>query len=249
MTTADILKFTETFAPVATAADFDNCGILVGDKNKEVTKAIVALDVTMSVVKEAVKKNAQLIISHHPVIFSPLKKVEKGTVVYELIKSDLTVLSLHTNLDISPEFGVNTELAKALNIKNGSFAQGTFAYIGELEKEMSAYEFAKMAKAALDCKGLKYTDKDVVKKVCVSSGAGAEEIFTAAQNGCHLFLTGEMKHHLYIEAVNLNIAVVEVGHFKSEDIVIAPLVKKLAEHFPDIHFEKAQAVIDNVNYI
>jgi dinuclear metal center YbgI/SA1388 family protein len=249
MTTEDILKYTETFAPVATALDFDNCGILVGDKDKKITKAIVALDITHSVVKEAVSKNAQLIISHHPVIFNPLKRVNKGSVVYELVKNDITALCLHTNLDISPEFGVNTELAKALKIKNGGFAGDTFAYIGEIEKPVTAYEFAQMTKNVLDCKGLRYTDKQVVKKVCVSSGAGAEEIFTAVENGCDLFLTGEMKHHLFIEAMNMNIAVVEVGHFKSEDVVIAPLVERLSQQFPSVHFEKAQSVIDNVKYI
>lgn len=249
MTPSDILKFTETFAPISSAADFDNCGILVGDKNAELTRVILALDITPDVVKEAKEKNAQLIISHHPVIFSPLKKVMKGSVVYELIKNDITALCLHTNLDISPVFGVNTELAKQVGIKNGSFAEGTYAYIGELENETTAEDFAKTVKENLNCEGLRYTDKSLVKKVCVSSGAGGEEVFTAIEHGCDLFITGEMKHHLLIEALEKDIAVIELGHFKSEDVVILPLMKKLQNEFPDIEFIKTSSTIDNVHYL
>lgn len=249
MTVNDIFNFTETFAPIATSADFDNCGILVGDKNQSVTKALLALDITNDVVKEANNMGAELIISHHPVIFSPLKKVEKGSVVYNLIKNDITALCLHTNLDLSEKLGVNTALGNALGMENSSFIEGTYAYIGELKEPVSAKEFALMAKEKLNCKGIKYTDKDYVKKVCVSSGAGAEEILKAIENGCQLFLTGEMKHHLYIEAIEKDIAVVEVGHFKSEDIVIMPLLELLSEKFPNIQFTKTTSVIDNVEYL
>lgn len=249
MTVQDILNFTETFAPVATALDFDNCGILVGDANQNVTKVILALDITNDVVQEAKKCGAELIISHHPVIFNPLKKVIKGSTVYNLVKNDISALCLHTNLDLSPVMGVNTSLGEALGLKNCSFAEGTFGYIGELQKSMSAKEFAEMAKEKLNAKGIKYTDKENVRKICVSSGAGGEEIFTAINNGCDLFLTGEMKHHLYIEALERDIAVVETGHFISEDIVITPLMDLLSEQFPDITFAKAKATIDNVNYL
>ena len=249
MTVQDILNYTETFAPLESAADFDNCGVLVGDKNQNVTKVILALDITNDVVKEAKETGAQLIISHHPVIFNPLKRIEKGSVVYNLIKQDITALCLHTNLDLSPIMGVNTSLADALGIKDCFFAQGTYAYIGSLDSPMTGREFALMAKKALDCKGVRYTDKDYVKKVCVSSGAGAEELLTAINNDCHLFLTGEMKHHLFIEALEKGIAVVEVGHFKSEDIVITPLMEKLKKEFPNIVFSKTTAVIDNVKYL
>ena len=249
MTVQDILNFTETFAPVETAADFDNCGILVGDKNQKVTKALLALDITNDVVNEAKKIGAELIISHHPVIFNPLKKVIKGSVVFNLIKNDLTALCLHTNLDLSPILGVNTSLADALGMVNCSFAENSYGYIGELKEPMSSREFAEMAKEKLNCKGIKYTEKDAVKKVCVSSGAGAEELFTALNHNCDLFLTGEMKHHLYIEALQKDIAVVEVGHFKSENIVITPLMEKLQQEFPNIVFKKTTSVIDNVKYL
>lgn len=249
MTVNDIFDYTESFAPINTCADFDNCGILVGDKNQTVTKVLVALDITSSVVEEAKEIGAELIISHHPIIFAPLKKVSKNSVVYKLVENNISALCLHTNLDISPIFGVNTCLGDALGLQKGKFIDGTYAYIGEINKPLSAKEFAKQVKEKLNCKGLRYTDKDKVQKICVSSGAGAEEIFTALDNGCDLFLTGEMKHHLLIEAMEKDIAVVEVGHFKSEDVVIAPLVEKLSQQFPDVSFTKAKAVIDNVEYL
>lgn len=249
MTVNDILNFTETFAPISTSADFDNCGVLVGDKDAVVTKAILALDITSDVVDEAKRENAQLIISHHPIIFNPLKRVEKNSVVYKLIKNNITALCLHTNLDLSPTFGVNTCLGEALGLKNCNFVPDTYAYIGELSSPISSREFAQIAKKKLNCKGVKYTSKDKVQKICVSSGAGAEEIETAIENHCDLFLTGEMKHHLYIEAMERDIAVVELGHFKSEDVVIEPLAKLLSQKFPQIEFTKTQAIIDNVEYL
>ncbi|MGN0460123.1 MAG: Nif3-like dinuclear metal center hexameric protein [Ruminococcus sp.] len=249
MTVNDILNYTETFAPISTAADFDNCGVLVGEKDTVVTKAILALDITSAVVEEAKREKAQLIISHHPIIFNPLKKVEKDSVVYKLIENNITALCLHTNLDLSPTFGVNTCLGEALGLEKGSFVPDTFAYIGELSSPMSSREFAQRAKERLNCKGVKYTNKDTVQRICVSSGAGAEEIETAIENHCDLFLTGEMKHHLYIEAMEKGIAVVELGHFKSEDVVIEPLARLLSQKFPQIEFTKTQAVIDNVEYL
>lgn len=169
--------------------------------------------------------------------------------MYKLVENNISALCLHTNLDISPIFGVNTCLGDALGLQKGKFIDGTYAYIGEINEPLSAKEFAKQVKEKLNCKGLRYTDKDKVQKICVSSGAGAEEIFTALDNGCDLFLTGEMKHHLLIEAMEKDIAVIEVGHFKSEDVVISPLVEKLSQQFPDVSFTKAKAVIDNVEYL
>lgn len=243
MKAIDILNYTETFAPIASAADFDNCGILVGDEEQQVTKALLALDITPEVVEEAHTKGAELIISHHPVIFRPLKRVMTGTAVYQLIKYGITALCLHTNLDLSPVFGVNTELARVLGIRDGHFAEGTFAYIGQLEQPTTAEEFARRVNRELDCRGLRYTDKEQVQKICVSGGAGAEEVFTAIENGCDLFLTGEMKHHLFVEAQNHGIAVIEAGHFSSEDVVMKPLMELLQSKFTQISFEMTECEV------
>ena len=99
----DIYNYIDSFAPFDTAMDFDNVGILVGDKNAEPTRTIVTLDVTDEVVAEAKEKSAQLIISHHPVIFNPLKRLPTDSVVYKLAQSGTAVISAHTNLDLSSD--------------------------------------------------------------------------------------------------------------------------------------------------
>ena len=123
MKIADILNFFEEFAPVATAMDFDNCGLLVGDKNTEVHKVLLALDITADVVAEAESLACDLIISHHPIIFSPLKKLSASSVVYQLSAKGISAVCMHTNLDLSQEFGVNICLARAVGVENPNLSE------------------------------------------------------------------------------------------------------------------------------
>jgi dinuclear metal center YbgI/SA1388 family protein len=245
----DIINFTETFAPLATAMDFDNCGLLVGGKDCAVTKAIVALDITDSVINEAVKLGAELVISHHPVIFNPVKSVDNNSVIYKLAQNNLSALCLHTNLDLSPEFGVNTCLAEAVGVKNGMFAEGECLFIGELEKEQTPEEFALNVKSSLNCKGLRYTAvKDKIKTVAICSGSGGDYAPLAKEYNADVLLTGEIRHHEILIANAIGISVVDAGHFKTEDIVIEPLCQKLNEKFPDVEFIKSKTCTDGIEY-
>lgn len=247
----EILTFFEYFAPTDSAMDFDNVGLLVGDKKSKVTKALVSLDITGEVVSEAQKLGCELIISHHPVIFNPLKRLDSNSVPYLLAKYGISALSMHTNLDLSENFGVNICLANAIGVKNTVKSdKGECLFVGELEKETEMKSFAENVKSALDCKGLRYTDvKKSIKKVAVSSGAGGSEIFAAAQIGADVFVTGEIKHHEINAANELCINIVDAGHFKSEDIVILPLINKLSDNFSDVIFTKSKAYSDKVKFI
>jgi dinuclear metal center YbgI/SA1388 family protein len=245
----DIINFTETFAPLDTAMDFDNFGLLVGGKDSAVTKAIVALDITDSVINEAVELGAELVISHHPVIFNPIKSVDNNSAIYKLAQNNLSALCLHTNLDLSPEFGVNTCLAEAVGVKNGMFAEGECLLIGELEKEQTPEEFALNVKKALNCNGLRYTAvKDKIKTVAICSGSGGDYAPLAKEYNADVLLTGEIRHHEILLANALGISVVDAGHFKTEDIVIAPLCQKLNEKFPDVEFIKSKTCTDGIEY-
>ena len=117
ITVKDIFEFLNDKFPVETASDFDNPGLLVGNKNTIITKALVALNCDANAVKTASENGCELIITHHPVIFTPLKNITAGSIVYELIKSDIAVVSMHTNLDIA-KGGVNDCLCKKLLLKN-----------------------------------------------------------------------------------------------------------------------------------
>lgn len=247
----EILDFFEGFAPTDSAMDFDNVGLLVGDKNTKVRKVLVSLDITGEVVNEAQKLCCELIISHHPVIFNPLKRLDTNSAPYLLAKYGISALCMHTNLDLSEDFGVNICLANAVGVKNAVKSdKGECLFVGELEEETEMKAFTENVKSALDCKGLRYTDvKKSVKKVAVSSGAGGSEIFAAAQIGADVLVTGEIKHHEINAANEFCVNIVDAGHFKSEDIVILPLINKLSDKFSDVIFTKSKAYSDNIKFV
>ena len=245
----DIIAFVETFAPLDSAMEFDNVGLLVGNENAEVKKSVVALDITDEVIDEAVQSGAELIISHHPVIFEPLKRVDTDSVVYKLIKNNLSALCLHTNLDLSPVFGVNTCLAEAVGVKGG-FVEGECLYVGELDEALSNRDFAAKVKKALGCCGVRYTlGGKTVKRAAICSGSGGDMAPLAASLGADVLLTGEIKHNQIISANHCGIAVIDAGHFRTENVVIAPLCEKLGREFSDVEFIRSTSCTDGVEYI
>lgn len=250
-TVKQLLDWFERFAPVASAMDFDNVGLLVGDESTAVSRALLALDITAAVAEEAAALGCELIISHHPVIFNPLRRMNARDVPYLLAQHGIAAVCMHTNLDVSEQFGVNTCLAEALGLQSVRKSQkGTCLFIGELPWEMAAASFARHAKEALGCEGLRYTEvKSAVKTVAVASGAGGSDIFAAAEEGADALVTGEIKHHEINAANALGVNIVDAGHFKSEDVVILPLKQRLETAFPDILFTKSQTYGDKMKYL
>lgn len=250
-TVRDILAYFEGFAPVSSAMEFDNVGLLVGDVDREVTAVLLSLDITADVVEEAASLGCELIISHHPVIFNPLKRMSARSAPYLLAQRGVAAVCMHTNLDLGEAFGVNVCLAEAVGLRGVRKSPlGECLFIGELEQEMTAEAFARQVKSALGCDGLRYTDaKPVVKTVAVSSGAGGSEIFAAKAAGADALVTGEIKHHELNFANEAGVSVVDAGHFKSENIVISPLQKRLQAEFPSVKFTKSSTYTDKVKYI
>lgn len=250
-TVLDIYNYIDSFAPFATAEDYDNVGILVGNRNQTVTKALVSLDITREVVNEAVNLGAEVIISHHPVIFNPLKRLSFDSVPALLVKSGITALCAHTNLDKSAEFGVNTALAVAIGLVDCTVCDNNdILFIANTIAPLTVNEFAHNVKSGLNCESVAYTRSDnTVRKVGLCSGAGGSEVFSAMAKGCDTFVTGEIKHHELLAANEGGMSVFSVGHYKSEDIVIRPLAEKLAEQFDDVCFAKSQVFNDRVSFV
>ena len=147
----DILNFFEEFAPCATQMSFDNAGLIVGDKCTAVSRVLVALDITEDVVNEAESLGCELIISHHPVIFAPIKRLSPSSVPYLLAQKGISAVCMHTNLDLGEKFGVNICLADALGVKNPVLSGlGECMFTGELESETDIHDFAKLAKKNAD---------------------------------------------------------------------------------------------------
>lgn len=247
----DIITYFESFAPICTQMDFDNSGLLVGDENKSIKKVLLALDITEAVVLEAERLGCELIISHHPVIFNPIKKLGVHDVPYLLVSKGICALCMHTNLDLGTEFGVNVALSEAVGVTNVLLSEkGECLFVGNLKNETNIEEFCKIVKSSLGCEGLRYTDvKKFVKKIAVSSGAGGSNVFAAAEIGADVLLTGEIRHHEINAANSLGIDIIDAGHYKTEDIVILPLMKKLSEKFSNVAFEKSKEYTDKIKYL
>ncbi len=238
MTVRDIFDFLNQKFPTDTAAHFDNVGILIGDPDSEVKKTVISLDCTTDAIKLAKEQSAELIITHHPVIFDPLKTVLEGSLPYELIKSGISVISMHTNLDIGIG-GVNDSLCEALSFTDHTkyLAEDGFILNSvNLPYTISADNLAKHIKEKLNC-AVKYVAAErPIKKVLVCSGSGGSYLNEAANHGFDALITADVKHNIFIDASNLGITVFDAGHFDTENVVITPLKELLRNNFKDIVF-------------
>ncbi len=238
MTVNDIYLFLNDFCPFDTASDFDNAGLLIGDKNATVTKAVIALDCTKSAIDKACEIGAELIITHHPVIFGGIKKVMSDSIVYRLVKSGISVISAHTNLDIA-DGGVNDCLATALGlteIEKVVCDDGFSFRIGSLSREHSPADFAKYAGEKLNFSPRFTVGKKAVKRVAVCGGSGGDMLADAVTAGADAYVTADVKHNVFLDAARLGITLIDCGHFNTEDIVIEPLKNVLCDKFRDILF-------------
>ncbi len=249
MTVKDIFNFLNKKFPSDTACDFDNVGLLVGDPEAEVEKAVVALDCTPSAINTAVNKGAQLIITHHPIIFNPLKQVLAGSAVYEVIKNGISVISVHTNLDVGVG-GVNDCLSSVLSLNNVSKVAAEDGYllnIGALTSPLYPDDLAVYIKEKLGG-AVKYFGADkAIKRVLLCSGSGGSYLLDAVKHSCDALITSDVKHNQFLDAQRLGISLFDAGHFETEDVVTEPLKLLLQAEFPNIYFTADHSY--RINYI
>ena len=242
MKASELYDFINRIAPFGASESWDNAGLLVGSPKRETGRVLVSLDVTPEVVAEARRIGAGIILSHHPVIFHPLRAVASDGLCAELIRADITVISAHTCLDFAAG-GVNDVLAKQLGLRNirhfdmlpgGELSLGR---IGELEREMEPEEFASFVKSALGCGGLSYTSGGGrIRTVAVSGGKLSTQPEKALRLGCDALVSSEIKHSDFLEAHALGLTLVDAGHYYTENPVVAALAEKLSVQFPCVSF-------------
>lgn len=242
----DIYNFLDSFAPFNTQEEWDNSGLLVGDGEKKISKVFVCLDCTSEAVKKAEKLSCGLIISHHPIIFSPLKALPQNNAAYLAAKNDISVISTHTCYDFA-ENGVSDTLAKTLGLKNIRKSPTGEYTLGETEKT-TVSDLAKTVKEKLNARVSFCNENIEVETVAVCGGAGFDFIFDAKQNGADAYITGESSYHEFLDAANENIGLITAGHFETEVIAMKPLKEKLEKEFPEIQFILADesSVIKNI---
>ncbi len=255
MTTVnDILQFMETVAPMSLKMEWDNAGLLCGSRTTPVTKVLVALDPFEHVCDEAAAWGAQLIVTHHPLIFTAPKSVTDsdsvGRSILKLCHSGISAINAHTNLDQVAD-GINDILARKLGLNNiETICQNNMQLLrcGDVE-EQPLDAFLAQVKEHLGCEGLRYADGGKpVRKVAVGGGACGSELWQAVLAGCDTFVTADVKYNQFWDAKDAGVNIIDAGHFCTENPVCAYLAEKIAAAFPDVEVKISESHADCVKY-
>jgi len=238
---SEILELIEGFAPSFLKMQGDNVGLLVGDPEAEVSRVMLTLDITPDVAKAAAEAGAELIVAHHPVIFSPLYSVTpadyNGAAVMTLLRHGIAAICMHTNLDAAAG-GVNDTLAEALGLRDVTLlddgGQGILRR-GVLPQAMSAADFAAHVGRALHCKGVRYLPGNrPIRTVAVCGGAGGNsaDCGHVLRAGCDAYVTAEVKYPVSLEMAYAGLTIVDAGHFHTENPVLDRLEELIGRRLP-----------------
>ena len=222
----DYYNFIDTWAPFNHIEEGDNVGLLCGDMQCAVTGVMIALDVTLEVIKEAKQKGANLIISHHPIIFGGIYEITlgtaTGTICYALAQNSMNVICAHTNLDAA-KGGVNDVLAEAIGLSDVvGIEDNMLMRVGELPQAMDINAFAQHVKESIGTTFIRISGKkpEMIKKVALIGGSGGTDIMQAKNAGADIFLVGDGKHHEGLAAKTMDFCMMEAGHYETEVIIL-----------------------------
>ena len=256
MRISDIVSEMERLAPPCLAEPWDNPGFLLGDDSRSCKKVFFCLEINSETVKQAQDFGANLIITHHPLIFKPLSRITEsdptGRLVCELIRSNIAVFSMHTNFD-KAQGGMNDLLADKLGLEEvrhytdeecvDRFGNPTenIGRIGVLEPPMSFEDFSAFVKATLGCVSMRTVGNpnEEISTVALCSGGGADLMMNALNAGADAYVTSDIKHHDAQTASEIGLNVIDAGHFETENIICDFLVDYFAHTFPEIETQKA----------
>ena len=255
-TVGQVLEFLNTIAPFSTAESYDNVGLLAGDSGAELSGIATCLDITAEIVNEAVSKNANLIVSHHPVIFHPMKKIPAESTVYMLIRSNINAVAMHTNFDMS-EGGVNDALLELLGWESSGVLEQIqpnglgIGAVADLPLGFTAKALAEHCKQALDLESVRYCEGSVnaITRVGVCSGSGGDLLGRARELGCQALITGDVKHSVWVEAHSMGMALIDAGHYGTEKNAAHRLAALLSRAFPEIPIFAAESEKEPCSYV
>lgn len=248
----EIMNIIESTYPKYAALEWDNVGLLVGRTEKEVKKIYVALDVTDEMIEEAIEMGVDMIVTHHPMIFSPLKKITDehfiGKRVVKLLQHDISYYAMHTNYDV---LGMAELSGEKLGLKDAEVLEVTsteqnegIGRIGNLENEMTLLECCELVKErfGLPCVKVFGNMEQRVKCAAISPGSGKSMIKIAIQKGADVLITGDIDHHEGIDAKAQGLSVIDAGHYGLEHIFIDDMSGFLKENITGVTVEKAEII-------
>lgn len=232
-TVKNVFDYINSIAPFDKQCDWDNSGLIIGNPNQGIKKIGVVLDITPDAVAYAAKNGIELIVSHHPVIFRAIKTILADDPAYMLARNGVSAICAHTSLDIAAG-GVNDALADVFGFSNAYPLSGS----GETEMiricetdGITCDELAKLVSEKLSTGVMMAGNGKSIRKIALCGGAGGSFLYDVAAAGCDAFITGEARHHEFLDAANLGLTLIAAGHFETENPVVAVLAKNIKDNF------------------
>lgn len=222
------MRLLEPIAPSTISEKWDNPGLQVGSLDQEIHRILLSLDPTLEGIREATRRKAQVLLTHHPLLFKPIsclnQDVYPGNVIREALAGGITILALHTNLDAAAS-GINSILAELLNLRDVAsmnqipeYPEGGLGRIGFLPEPLAVASFIEKLKMVLCTEKVRIIGKTAspLHRVAILGGAGGAMISKASEMGADVFVTGDVTYHQALEAKTLGVLVVDAGHFSTE---------------------------------
>ena len=243
-------------APREGAMDWDNVGHLLGDPDSQVSRVLVALDITEDVADEAISHGCELIVAHHPVMncrWLPVQSVRsdtpQGHLLLKLLRNGVSAICMHTNLDVAWG-GVNDILAEKLKLVDpGPLCDNGLGRVGRLEEPMDLADFVRFVSRSLGCNGVRYAGAGKpVCRVAVGGGACGEFEDDAIRAGCDTFVTADLSYHQFLDAKGKGINLIDAGHFPTEDPVCEKLVQYVSDRFQELVVTKSTSHREVIQY-
>lgn len=255
----DIVQHLEKMAPLEFQEEYDNSGLIVGDIDSECTGVLISLDCTEEGIREAVERKCNLYVTHHPLIFRPIRSVtsENGTgrAIIEAINSGLSIYAIHTNLDNIPS-GVNATISDKLNLVNRKIllprkdlqAVGS-GLIGELTQPLQEKQLLERLKKAFGIRVIRHSSLlgRPISRVAVCGGSGSFLISNALQAGADFFISADIKYHDFFCGQG-QMVIADIGHFESEQFTVDLLHAVILEKYPNFAVLKSGMETNPVNY-
>ncbi|MBT6650990.1 MAG: Nif3-like dinuclear metal center hexameric protein [Flavobacteriales bacterium] len=258
----EVTNFLEQYAPLEYQETYDNCGLIIGDANAEIKGVLITLDCIESVIDEAIATGCNLIVAHHPIIFSGLKKLNGSNyierTVIKAIKNDIAIYAIHTNLD-NMHNGVSAKIAEKLGLENCKVLapksdlinkQVGSGIIGELKTAVNTEQFLMDIKENMQTDCVRYTPivNQEIKRVAVCGGSGSFLLQNAIETKVDIFITADFKYHEFFDAEN-HIIIADIGHYESEQFTKELIYDLLTKNFTKFAVRLSKVNTNPIKYL
>ncbi len=252
MRCSEVIEKLEQLSPLSFAEEWDNAGFLCGRRDKEIKRVHIAVDATDSVIEEAVHRQADLLLTHHPLIFKPLKRIVTedfiGRRVYTLIRSDICYYAMHTNFDVmgmadaaADELGMRSRQVLDITYEDDIAKEG-IGRVGKLPRIMTLQECAEYVKKVFNLETVQVFGEreQTIEKAAISPGSGSTVLQAAIRSGAEVLITGDIDHHMGLDCMAQGLSLIDAGHFGLEKIFVSNLSEFFRREMPEIQIYEAK---------